>query len=77
MNEMMFVPRDLVTIQVGRLSASVYPKVDPGMPVFECAHAFQLVKSAFKALPIDMHLILDGIGSQLNCSAIVDSLMYN
>ena len=45
-NEMAFVPRDLVSIQVGRLYASVYPKVEPMMPIHERAHAFQVIKSA-------------------------------
>jgi hypothetical protein len=65
--EMTFVPRDLVTIQVvGRLSANVYPKVEPGTSNFECAHAIQVIKSILKPLPIDTHLILDAIGLQLN-----------
>ncbi len=75
-HKMTFVLQDLVTIQVGGLSASVYPKVDPSMPVFERAHAFQVIKSALKALPIDMRLIINAVGSQLNCSAIIDGLMY-
>ena len=45
-NEMAFVPRDLVSIQVGHLYASVYPKVKPTMPIHEHAHAFQVIKSA-------------------------------
>ena len=32
---MSFVPRDLVSIQVGRYSANVYPKIDAMMPIFE------------------------------------------
>ena len=76
-HEMSFVPRDLVTVQVGRLSVSLYPKVETGMPVFERAHAFQVNKSALEPLPIDTRLILDALGAQLNCSAIVDGLMFD
>jgi hypothetical protein len=47
------------------------------MPVFECAHAFQVVKSALEPLPVDTCLILGAIGTQLNCSAIVDGLMFD
>jgi hypothetical protein len=43
---MAFVPCNLVTIQVGCLSANVYPKVEPNMPTFEHAHAFEVIKSA-------------------------------
>jgi hypothetical protein len=50
--EMAFAPRDLVTIQVGRLSANVYPKVEPIMPTFERAHAFQVIKSMLEPLPV-------------------------
>ena len=76
-HEMSFVPRDLVSVQVGRLSVSLYPKVETGMPVFERAHAFQVNKSALEPLPIDTRLILDALGAQLNCSAIVDGLMFD
>ena len=76
-HEMSFVPRDLVTVQVGRLSVSLYPKVETGMPVFERAHAFQVNKSALEPLPIDTRLILDALGAQLNCSAIVDGLIFD
>jgi hypothetical protein len=67
-HEMTFVPRELVTIQVGCLTASIYPKIH---------HAFQVVKNAFEPLPIDTCIILYAIGTQLNCSAIVDGLIYD
>jgi hypothetical protein len=47
------------------------------MPVSECAHAFQVVKSALEPLPVDTWLILGAIGTQLNCSTIVDGLMFD
>ncbi len=47
------------------------------MPVFECAHTFQVVKSALEPLPVNTCLILDAIGTQLNCSVIVDGLMFD
>jgi hypothetical protein len=75
--EMAFVPRDLVTIQVGQLSAVVYSKVEPGMPNFEWAHTFQVIKSTLEPLPIGMRLTLDAIGLQLNCSAIVARLVFD
>ncbi len=77
-SEMAFVPCDLVTIQVGRLSANVYPKVEPNMPTFEHANAFQVIKSALEPLPVDTCLILDAIGLQLNCSTILKGgLMFD
>jgi hypothetical protein len=76
-HEMMFVLQELITIQVGCLSASVYPKIDSNMPIFERVHAFQVVKNALKPLPIDTHIILDAIGTQLNCIPIVDGLIYD
>ncbi len=75
-HKMTIVPREPLTIQVGCLSASVYPKIDPGMSVFECVHAFQVVKSALEPLPVNMHLILDAIDTQLNCSTIVGGLVF-
>jgi hypothetical protein len=47
------------------------------MPVFEHAHVFQVVMSALKPLRVNTCLILNAIGTQLNCSAIVDGLMFD
>jgi hypothetical protein len=77
--EMAFILHDLVKIQVSCLSTNVYSKakVVPGMPNFELAHAFQVIKSALDLLLITTCLILDAIGLQLNCSAIVKGLMFD
>ena len=72
-----FIPRDLVTIQVGRYSAAVYPKVESSMPVYERAHAFQVARTALEPLPVDTRLILDALGVQLNCSSIVDGQIFD
>ncbi len=48
---------------VGHLSASLYPKIKPSMPVFERAHAFQVAKSTLKSLPANMHLLLNTMGN--------------
>ena len=77
MHEMLFVPCDLDTVQVGYQLGSLYPRVETGMPVFERAHAFQVNKSALEPLPIDTCMILDALGAQLNCSTIVDGLMFD
>jgi len=76
-NEMAFVPRDLVSIQVGRLYASVYPKVEPTMPIHERAHVLQVIKSALVSLPVDTPLILEAIGTQLNCNSQVNGSMFD
>jgi len=76
-NEMAFVPRNLVSIRVGRLYASVYPNVEPTMPIHERAHAFQVIKSALESLPVDTRLILEAIGTQLNCNSQVDGSMFD
>jgi hypothetical protein len=75
--EMTFVPLQLVQIQIGKATVYVYPVVTPNMPIFKRAHAFQVVKTATENLPVDMRLIFDAIGTQLNCSAIVEGLLYD
>jgi hypothetical protein len=77
MHEMLFVSKDLVMIQVGRLSVSAYPKVEPRMPIFERAHAFQVTKNTLEALNTDTRLILEAMGAQLNCSTMVDGLIHD
>ena len=77
LSEMSFVPKDLVTIQVGRYQAAVYVKLNPSWANHERAHAYQVVKNALEPLPVDMRLILDAMGAQLNCPAIVDGLIMD
>jgi hypothetical protein len=36
-----------------------------------------VIKSALKSLPVDMRLILEATGMQLNCNAIVDGAMFD
>jgi hypothetical protein len=74
---MTFVLLGLVMIQFKRLSALVNPKINPGMPAFEHAHAFQVVKSALKQFSVDKRFILNAISTQLNCSTIVDGLIFD
>jgi hypothetical protein len=59
------------------MSTSVYPEVEPTMPIHELTYAYQVIKSVLESLPVDMHLILEAIGMQLNCNAIVDGAMFN
>jgi hypothetical protein len=47
------------------------------MPVFERAHAFQVVKSTLEPLLINTCLIINAIGTQLNCRAIFGGLMFD
>ena len=47
------------------------------MPIFEHAHAFQVACSAIKLLPVNTCVLLDALGTQLNCSVIVDGLMFD
>ncbi len=61
-HEMAFVPRELVTIQVGWMSASMYPRVEPMMPIHELAHMYQVIKSMLESLPVNMCLILEAVG---------------
>ncbi len=77
MYEMTFIPCELVTIQVGHLHASVYPKINANMPIFECANAFQVVKCALEPLPINTCIILEVISTHLNCSTVVNGLIYD
>jgi hypothetical protein len=74
---MSFIPRDLVTITVGRHSASCYPKVEAKMPVHKRAFAYQVAKSALESLPVDIRLIIEAMATQLNCNATADGVMYD
>lgn len=69
-----FAPRDLLQVPIGRHFATLYPVIDPSMPVYERAHAFQVNKTAIMELPVDLSMKLNALGSQLNASASVEGI---
>jgi hypothetical protein len=75
--DMSFIPRDLVTVMVGHHSTTCYPKVDSTMPVHERAFAYQIAKSALESLPVDIRLIIEAMATQLNCNSTAYGLMYD
>jgi hypothetical protein len=75
--EMSFIPRDLITVMVGCHSTTCYPKVEAKMPIHKRAFAYQVALSALESLPIDIRLIIKAMATQLNCNATADGLMYD
>jgi hypothetical protein len=73
--EMSFIPRDLMLVMVGRHSTNVCPKVEAKMPVYEHTFAYQVSKSALESLPIDIRLIIKAMAMQLNCNATANGLI--
>ncbi len=76
-HEMGFAPLDPVDVFVGRMSVKLYPKITPSMPVYERAHAFQVIKAVLKDLSTNLRLIIDNFGSQLNASSTVEGILSN
>jgi hypothetical protein len=77
LNVLGFVPEQLVPVSVGRYHVNLYPKLSPSASVVEHAHTFQIYKSALYALNIDIRLLFDALGSQINCMATIDGLVYD
>jgi hypothetical protein len=75
--EMSFIPRDLVLVIVGCHSTNVYPKVEATMPVYERAFAYQVAKSTLESLPINIRLIIKAMATQFNYNATTNGLMYD
>jgi hypothetical protein len=71
----MFVPRPLEPVQVDKITVKLYPVVDLTMKPPECAHAFQMNKTALAVPGIDRCMMLDTLGAQLNLSAIVNGVL--
>jgi hypothetical protein len=72
-----FLPKQLVPVSVGHYQVNLYPKLSPSMSVVEHAHAFQICKSTLSALNINICILFDALGSQLNCMATINGLVYN
>jgi hypothetical protein len=70
----MFIPRALEPVQVDKMIVKLYSVIDLMMKPPERAHAFQVNKSMLTAPGIDCYVMLDVLGTQLNLSAIVDSI---
>jgi hypothetical protein len=69
-----FAPRALLPVTVGHSTVNLYPVIDPGMPVEERAHAYQVNKTALASAPVDLRVQLDALGQQLNLAATVDGI---
>jgi hypothetical protein len=71
----MFVPQPLKPVQVDKVTAKLYSVIDSTMKPPKRAHSFQINKTAIAASGIDCQLKLDTLGTQLNLSAIVNSVI--
>ncbi len=76
-SDMGFTPLDLINITVRRVTTKVYPKITPTMQIFDCAHAWQINKTALYNLPADFKLIIDAFGAQLNATLTVEGIVSN
>jgi hypothetical protein len=66
---MSFAPKTLVLVSVGCTTMNLYPVIDTTMLVHEHAHAFQINKTALSLQALNLRVMLDALGAQLNLSA--------
>ena len=65
----------MVPVSVGRTTVNLYPVVDTTMQVHECAHAFQINMTALSLQALELRVMLDALGAQLNLSASVEGMI--
>ncbi len=70
-----FAPCALIPVSVGRFTINLYPVVDRTMSIQERAHAFQINKTALLSLALDLRVMLDALGAQLDLSASVEGMI--
>jgi hypothetical protein len=71
-----FAPRALIPMSVGHFTINLYPIVDHTMLVQERAHAFQINKTTLLSLALDLRVMLDTLGAQLDLlSASVEGMI--
>jgi hypothetical protein len=70
----LFAPHALVPVSVDHATVNLYPVINPGMPVEERAHTFQVNKTALASAPVDLQVQLDALGQQLNLVATVNGV---
>jgi hypothetical protein len=70
-----FAAKTLVPILFGHTTMNLYPVVDTTMLVHERAHAFQINKTALLSQALNLRVMLDTLGAQLNLSASVKGMI--
>jgi hypothetical protein len=73
----MCVPRSLESVQIDKQTVKLYLVVISTMKPPECAHPFQINKTALATPGIDCCAMLDALGTQINLSAIVNGVLSN
>jgi hypothetical protein len=76
-NAMGFTSLELVEVHVGHTTVKLYPKIGPTMQIWERAHAYQINKTALTNLLMDLKLIIDAFGAQLNASLTTEGIISN
>ncbi len=70
-----FAPKTLVLVSVEHTIVNLYPIVDTTMLVHECAHAFQINKTALSLQALELHVMLGALGAKPNLSASIKSMI--
>jgi hypothetical protein len=70
-----FTPRTLMPVSVGHTTVNFYPIVDHTMMVHKQVHAFQINKTALFLQALDLRVMPDVLGQELNLSASVKGMI--
>ncbi len=70
-----FAPKTLVPVSVGRTTVNFYPIINTTLLVHERAHASQINKTALSLQALDLRVMLDPLGAQLNFSASIEGMI--
>jgi hypothetical protein len=70
-----FAPKTLFPVSAGCTTENLYPVVDTTMLVHERAHAFQMNKTTLSLQALELRVMLDALGAQLNLSAFVEGMI--
>jgi hypothetical protein len=74
-NPMGFTLLNFVNVHVGHMTVKLYPKIGPGMQIWERAHTYQINKTALTNLLTNLKLIIDAFGAQLNASLMTEGII--
>ncbi len=70
-----FAPKTLVPVSVGCTTVNFYPIINTTLLVHERAHASQINKTALLLQALDLSIMLDALGAQLNFSASIEGII--
>ena len=73
----LFIPKETVSVVIGRQSVHLYPDIHPSMSIAEKAHGFHITTTNLRSARLTPDVYVDHLGMHLDSTTIVAGLKYD